>query len=810
MRAARLTVTVGAATAAALAVATVPALRVDPAAVAAAARPAAANAAPPGARAAPRAASDCPAVPGAAAAPTPEQVLGRSLTASRTSPEEADRYLLALDAASSRIRTAVAGRSGQGRPLRYAIVGDPRHLRPAALRRIATAAQAVRAGASGPRGVARASRGPALVWLGGGVHANEPSGTAALLEALARLASGDDCATRRTLRGTVAIVQPDQNPDGHAAGTRTNAAGFDLNRDWFAASQPETVARIALLRRYPPTIAIDEHEQTGRDYFTPPYAAPVLRGLPTASRRIADQVVVPAVSGALRAQGATVTHGAGYDLLYPGYGDSATSLLFGAGGMTFEQGSDPPLAEKVGHHRTAALAALAAVARDPAAVVRAWAEGFAIARAEGRRGRTVADGSVRGWVLRTERHAGDARALAATLAASGVEVRALRRTTTVRRYDPLGPTGAGRVRLPAGTIVVPAEQPLRRWAEALLGRDADEAGRDVSGEDSWSMPRLAGVDAGVLRDRLPTGALGRLRATPRSSAADGAGVGFAADSAAADRLALELLARGRPLRRAADGFRTLADGALRQAARRAGVAVTAADGGQGAVLARPSVVVLADPTPPLTGAPAALPLGERPSGWLTAGLARLGAPARTVSAAAIEADGVPAGTTHLVVGPAAPGPDGIGPALRARLDRFVSDGGTLVVLGADGIDAATRAGLSAIHPLAAPRRDAVAVAASAGGDPIGRAIGGDGWAIVAGEPRLSAPPGAVVALRAGSGAALAPSGPVAAADGLSGRPLVVDERRGAGHVVTLGFSPLFRGQSAGGERVLAAVLLAAR
>ncbi|EHN12040.1 hypothetical protein PAI11_10750 [Patulibacter medicamentivorans] len=39
---------------------------------------------------------------------------------------------------------------------------------------------------------------------------------------------------------------------------------------------------------------------------------------------------------------------------------------------------------------------------------------------------------------------------------------------------------------------------------------------------------------------------------------------------------------------------------------------------------------------------------------------------------------------------------------------------------------------------------------------------------------------------------------------------MVDERRGAGHVVTLGFSPLFRGQSAGGERVLAAVLLAAR
>jgi hypothetical protein len=37
---------------------------------------------------------------------------------------------------------------------------------------------------------------------------------------------------------------------------------------------------------------------------------------------------------------------------------------------------------------------------------------------------------------------------------------------------------------------------------------------------------------------------------------------------------------------------------------------------------------------------------------------------------------------------------------------------------------------------------------------------------------------------------------------------VIDEALGAGHVLTVGFSPAFRRQSAGGEHVLLALLLA--
>ncbi|MEV4420393.1 M14 family zinc carboxypeptidase, partial [Patulibacter sp. NPDC049589] len=415
----------------------------------------------------------CPTVGGARPLPSGEQVLGHALDAAPLTPAEADGYLLALDQASTRIVTGVAGRSVQGRPLRFALVGDPTSLTPARRSALSAALRAVRRGRLSDASVDRAAAGPAVVWIGAGVHANEPSGTTAALALLRRLGSDDSCATRRTLRGTVAVVVPDQNPDGRAAGTRTNAADIDLNRDWFASSQPETTARLRLLSRFPPAVALDAHEQTGTSYFVPPYADPVVAGLPTATRRLADTTVSGAIDRALHRIGTTATHRS-YDLLFPGYADSATSLLFGAGGMTLEQGSDLPLAVKARRHETAMLAALGAVARDPGRAVRDWAAGFASAVRDGRDGHGTTGDETFGWVLRTEHHAADAVALAERLQRQGVRVRELRHPTRLR-IDPLGPAPAAEVRLPAGTIVVPAAQPLARWADVLLGRDADEA-----------------------------------------------------------------------------------------------------------------------------------------------------------------------------------------------------------------------------------------------------------------------------------------------------------------------------------------------
>jgi predicted deacylase len=54
---------------------------------------------------------------------------------------------------------------------------------------------------------------------------------------------------------------PAANPDGCKARTRGNARGVDLNRDFYARSQPETRALAAFVRRVKPRVSIWYHQQ---------------------------------------------------------------------------------------------------------------------------------------------------------------------------------------------------------------------------------------------------------------------------------------------------------------------------------------------------------------------------------------------------------------------------------------------------------------------------------------------------------------------------------------------------------------------
>jgi hypothetical protein len=96
----------------------------------------------------------------------------------------------------------------------------------------------------------------------GCIHGDEPAG----LEVTRRLIA------RARVHGASLWVIPTLNPDGRAAGTRHNARGVDLNRnfpsEWAALgvsgdrpmSEPETRAAVRLIRRLRPTITIWFHQ----------------------------------------------------------------------------------------------------------------------------------------------------------------------------------------------------------------------------------------------------------------------------------------------------------------------------------------------------------------------------------------------------------------------------------------------------------------------------------------------------------------------------------------------------------------------
>jgi hypothetical protein len=113
---------------------------------------------------------------------------------------------------------------------------------------------------------------PSITWVGACVHGGETSGTDASLRLLYELADRGDCAAEQIIDNQLMVILPNQNPDGRDDRNRRNANGFDMNRDWFAASQPETRGKLAVLNEYPPVLFCDIHEMGGTQYFFPPNA----------------------------------------------------------------------------------------------------------------------------------------------------------------------------------------------------------------------------------------------------------------------------------------------------------------------------------------------------------------------------------------------------------------------------------------------------------------------------------------------------------------------------------------------------------
>jgi protein MpaA len=107
---------------------------------------------------------------------------------------------------------------------------------------------------------------PHKILLVGCIHGNECAGIR-ILSALARLP---------TPAGIQLWLVPEMNPDGTAAGTRQNAHGVDLNRNFpyhwqpvsdpiyysgpYALSEPETRAAVGLIRRTKPVVTIWYHQ----------------------------------------------------------------------------------------------------------------------------------------------------------------------------------------------------------------------------------------------------------------------------------------------------------------------------------------------------------------------------------------------------------------------------------------------------------------------------------------------------------------------------------------------------------------------
>lgn len=99
------------------------------------------------------------------------------------------------------------------------------------------------------------------VFINGSIHGDEYEGTDACMRLIETLAYDNSEEVQNILDNLVLLINVVQNPDGRVLGTRANAAGVDINRDFITQTQPETRATVQVITEWNPMVFLDLHDQ---------------------------------------------------------------------------------------------------------------------------------------------------------------------------------------------------------------------------------------------------------------------------------------------------------------------------------------------------------------------------------------------------------------------------------------------------------------------------------------------------------------------------------------------------------------------
>ena len=477
----------------------------------------------------------------------PEAVIGHPIGVRLTFSGDIARYFDALAAsAPGRMVVGEYGRTHEGRRLPWAAISSPENI--ARLDEIRANARALSDARTTTPAQAAAiiANQPAIVWLAYSVHGNEISpAEASMATARHLLAARGDPRVAEMLRNTVVVLVPTQNPDGRDRFLNSYYAGlgirpngdyqsverdepwptgrynhdlFDMNRDWFAQTQPETRGHSAIQFEWRPQVVADAHEMgTEEGFFFPPEADPINPRLPHA-QLMSRHLFGRNHAAVFDREGLDYFTREVYDAYYPGYGDS-WSAYFGAVSMTYEQGSPRGLTanlpggrqltlfEATRAHFLVSLSTVETAARNREKLLRDFWDQAQTALRDGR-----AKGS---WILpRSAADPGAADNLAQLLSDQGVEV---------SRAD-ASFSGCGR-NYPAGTYIIDAAQPLGPLVDVLFDpgiemepafvaeqerRRAAGLGAEMYDLTAWALPLTFNTEAPNCR----IGAVARTPLTP--------------------------------------------------------------------------------------------------------------------------------------------------------------------------------------------------------------------------------------------------------------------------------------------------------
>ena len=293
-----------------------------------------------------------------ASIPTPEQFLGYAIGEQHTRHDRIVAYLKELDRLSDKVSFEIIGETFERRAQVVAIFSSPenhKNIEQIRLQHLSNQTNGTN------------NKVPLVIHLAYNVHGNEPSSSEAALLTAYYLTASQSEQTKEWLNNMIITLDPVINPDGrdrhtHWAnmhkgtppvadpndrehneiwpGGRFNHYWFDLNRDWFLGTFPETRNRINFFHKWRPYVQTDHHEMGTNStfYFDP--------GKESSNNPIVPDYLYKNIYPKFGEYFTKATNSIGsmyftkeaFDKLYPGYGSSYINF-YGGAGFLFEQGS---------------------------------------------------------------------------------------------------------------------------------------------------------------------------------------------------------------------------------------------------------------------------------------------------------------------------------------------------------------------------------------------------------------------------------------------------------------------------------------
>jgi hypothetical protein len=293
-----------------------------------------------------------------ASIPTPEQFLGYAIGEQHTRHDRIVAYLKELDRLSDKVSFEIIGETFERRAQVVAIFSSPENHKNIEQIRLQHLSNQLNGSNN---------KVPLVIHLAYNVHGNEPSSSEAALLTAYYLTASQSEQTKEWLNNMIITLDPVINPDGrdrhtHWAnmhkgtppvsdpndrehneiwpGGRFNHYWFDLNRDWFLGTFPETRNRINFFHKWRPYVQTDHHEMGTNStfYFDP--------GKESSNNPIVPDYLYKNIYPKFGEYFTKATNNIGsmyftkeaFDKLYPGYGSSYINF-YGGAGFLFEQGS---------------------------------------------------------------------------------------------------------------------------------------------------------------------------------------------------------------------------------------------------------------------------------------------------------------------------------------------------------------------------------------------------------------------------------------------------------------------------------------